>query len=60
MHSAIGVVAAVLGTNSAVVRITVDSAGGWMMALGTRRKGMAGKATLGRHGAGGKLVWPRV
>ncbi len=57
MHSAVGVMAAVLGTNAAVVRITVDSTGGWMMALATR---MASKATLGRQGAGGKLVWPRV
>jgi hypothetical protein len=55
MHSAAGVMAAVMGTNSAVVSITVDSTGGWMMALAAR---MAGKATLGRQGAGGKLVWP--
>ncbi len=57
MDSAVGVMAAVLGTNAAVVSIPVDCTGGWMMALAAR---MASKATLGRQGAGGKLVWPRV
>jgi hypothetical protein len=57
MYSAVGVMAAVMGTNSAVVRITVDSTSGWMMPLAAR---MASKATLGRQGAGGELVWPRV
>ena len=57
MDSAVGVMAAVLGTNAAVVSIPVDCTGGWMMALAAR---MASKATLGRQGAGGELVWPRV
>ncbi len=57
MCSAVGIMAAVMGTNAAVVSIPVDCTGGWMMALAAR---MASKAIVGRHGAGGELVWPRV